>query len=557
MSNVTKALARNRSLVANAQSHALQLKAAGVGSLIAGGQLGGLGSLAAYGNQSAQQQKYNQFHGWVHAAVHALAAEGAGQPVHIGKLKGSNKRKPKTSKQASFERRMTKAVGAKAAEHELEVILDHPQLKLLETPNSVQGRWQFVYSFIANLCLTGWAYVVKDTNEDGEEELYALPTSWVVPDHSKGAFAEFRIVNPKNPTEGMQEKPLGRDQVCFAYLPNPSDPLGALSPAMAQQPAIKIDDKIQLSQLAFFDNGIFPSVIITMGKNPHPDAPGGPGGRPRLTAEQRRQVFAAIRKVSAGISNYGNPAIIDGLIESIEKLSMTQNEMGWEKSEATIKKRILSAFGVHPFILGEEMPGSYAQAYMVEDRFCKKVNTFLDLLSLMMTDFLNGDEEVDPEKFLVWWEKCKAVDPSMEKSLWEGARARGDVTENEFRAHMDLPPNEDGNEAHIDKTAATQVVAIASAVAAGKMAPEQGVAILEGMGLPSDLAQSIAGTGTLETALPPDPLALAAAAAPGAKPPAKKPTAGKAVDDLDKAISLLSIDPDLMADRIVALSVVG
>jgi len=340
------------------------------------------------------------------------------------------------------------------------------------------------------MALTGFGFVVGGETEDGTYELYSIPTTWIRPDHSDGPYSKFYIVNPANPSTWTSTEPLTSDQVAFAYFPNPSDPMAALAPARAVSRAVTIDDHIQNSQSMFFENGVFPSVVVTVGSNPHPDVPAGV--RPRLTANQRRQVYAAIRKVSGGVSNYGTPAIVDGLIEKIERLSATQNEMGWEKSEQTVKQRIMSAFGVHPFILGENIPGSYAQAYIVQELFYKKVNTYLNLLSTMLTDFLNPfvDDNIE-----IWYDECVAKDPSMEKAMWEGARNRDDVTQNEFRAFMGLPPDEDRKEAVINKSSIQTVAALAAQVGAGSLKPEQGVAILEGMGLETELAKKIIGKG--------------------------------------------------------------
>ena len=65
----------------------------------------------------------------------------------------------------------------------MEVLEDHPLLDVLERPNPIQYRWQFVYSFVANLNLTGRAYVVRDEGEDGRTEFYCPPTTWVKPNH--------------------------------------------------------------------------------------------------------------------------------------------------------------------------------------------------------------------------------------------------------------------------------------------------------------------------------------------------------------------------------------
>lgn len=510
-----KALERSNAIVASAHDRFLHMKAAGTSGLIDLNPTGGFAQLNQFQDQAANRQRYSLFRGHVYSAVHAIAMEAAGQPVHVGRQakKGEKERKPGGRKDHWVRSRMTISARSKSARSEMEVIDDHALLEDLEYPNRIQTRWQFVYSYIANLCLTGWAFIVAGPKkgEGGGFEFYSVPTTWVVPIHEKGAFTEFKIFNPRDPSAGSNAKPIPGNQVGFAYLPNPADPMSALAPAAAQMPAVKIDDYIQSSQQVFFENGIFPSVIVKVGANPHPDLPGGV--RPRLTAVQRRQVYAAIKKVSGGIANYGNPAIVDGLIESIERLSMTQNEIGWEKSEKAVRSRILSAFGVHPFILGEEMAGSYAQAYIVQDRFFKRVNTFLDLLSVVMSGFVGEDELITEKDLMIWWDECKAVDPSMERAAWDKARDRDDVTQNEYRAQiLSLPPDEDEQEAIINKGVIPHVAKIAADATAGAITPEQALALLTGLGLPEDVAKEIAGEG------PPEPDPNAMPAVPGAVP---------------------------------------
>ncbi len=518
MTNYVKnALIRSDSLINTAAAVVMNLKKAGSlpSSLFDSGGMGMFGGF----NSDTGKQGYASFRGVVYGAVNAIATRGAGQAVHVGRMVDPDKVGEPTgikkySRYAKARRKlcpeymrkqMTMGARTKSAGKELEIIDDHPFYELMEKPNQFQNRWTFTYSFIANLCLTGWSYIVAGEDEEGNLELYSLPTSWVHPDHTNGPYAEFRVFNPRKPELAFEGPPLTRDQVAFAYLPNPADPMSAMAPAGAQKLAIKIDENIQTSQVAFFQNALMPSAIVTMGKQPHPDVPGGI--RPRLTGPQRRQVYGAIRKVMQGLSNYGNPAIIDGMIESIERLSSTQNEIGWEKSEKTIKSRILSAFGVHPFILGEEMPGSYAQAFIVKEMFDTKVNVYLDLLSTIMTEFLpkflpepakakaKKKLEERKKKLLVWWDECVSVDPSMEKAMWDGARGRGDVSQNEYRAYMNLPPDEDKNQAVIDKTALTAIMGIAVQTAGGVLQPDQAIAIFEGLGLPSELARKIAGPG--------------------------------------------------------------
>ena len=559
MSTIGTALTRIRGISNTAHAVGLRLKAGAGGGLLDISPMGGMDQLSQFQQQGANRQRYSTFRGWPHAAINALASAAASQPVSVGRLKNSGR--PTDKKIIEL---LPASIRLKAATSELRIDPKHELVDSLENCNPIQSRWQFVYTCVANLCVTGWSFVIAGETEDGYE-FYSLPTTWIEPNHEEGPFSRFRIRNPLNPSGAAVAGADGdgwlrRDQVGLSFLPNPADPMAALALIQAQAQAVRIDDQIQSSQALFFENGLFPSMIVRVGKQPHPDVPGGMA--PRLTGVQRRQVYAAIKKVMGGVANYGNPAILDGLIDGIERLSATQNEMGWEKSERAVRTRILSSFGVHPYILGEEMAGSYAQAYNVQDLFCRRVNIFLSLITGMMTGLcrnLTGERDLE-----VWWQEAAAKDPSMERGLWEGARGRGDVSQNEFRAWMGLPPDVDGEQAQIDKSALTGISKIAADATAGAITPEQATAILQGMGLEPKLAKKIAGTGPKE---PPAGATAAGMSAlpgtPGEVMPAAVPSEEEEDDDdedvidraaaaLEKACSILTFDPAVAADRLLA-----
>lgn len=540
MSTMTKALARSRSVVDDSYHSSLSLKAAGMLDL---SPSPGFSQFNQFSDDSKSRERYSLFRGWLYSAVNALSSEAAGQPVVVAKIKGKTER---PSEQKMVRGKMTTFARTKAAAQEFEVLIDHPLLDLLEQPNPIQTRWAFVYSFVANLNLTGWSYVVGGENEEGKFEFYSLPTNWVKPNHEEGPFSRFKVVDPTKPSSATSDDEwLTRENVAFAMLPNPADPRMAMPPAASQGRSIKIDDCIQASQLAFFDNGIFPGAIVTIGKDPHPDVPAGI--RPRLTAVQRRQITGAVRKVMSGVANYGNPAIVDGLIESIERLSMTSNEMGWEKSEDKIRTRILSAFGVHPYILGEPVGvGGYAQVVNIEKRFYKRVNTFLDMLSTVVTNFVGPmtarttkakpKEAPKKENLLIWWEECTAIDPSLRWSNLNAARGRGDVSRNEIRAELNLPPDETNGDNTKQWTAAdlNAIVAVQAAVGQGQMTPQQAAALYEILFDmdPAD-AKKIAGK-----APPKPPAAPAMPGQPGQPPgtPVKPPSSPEAASEDETGI---------------------
>ncbi len=439
MNILNEALDNSRAKVNTFRENALVLKDRGflnVGPSVATSSSSGL-----FGD-TANRQRYALFRGWLYSAINALASEAAGQPVNLARLTGSEGSSNQRSKPGHITKTMPDDLSCKSAHSEFENIPDHPLLSVLERPNPIQRRWQFVYSFVANLNITGWSYIVGGDIGNGEIQLFTVPTTWVHPIHKPEPFSKFLIFNPDDPSAPERAKPIGRENVAFAHLPNPANPLGALAPSQAQMTAIRIDDHIQTSQERFFDNGIFPSTLITIGKNPHPEV--ASGIRPRLTSVQRRQVMAAITRDMRGVTNYGNPAILDGMVEKIERLSATQNEMGWEKSEGNVRTRILSAFGVHPYILGEPVNvGGYAQAAKIEERFCKRVNSFLGMLSAVVTNFIAPMSD-DANKLFVWWDKCEPHDPQLESQNIRDARKNGDISRNEYRAFLGFPPDETG-----------------------------------------------------------------------------------------------------------------
>ncbi len=551
MGALTKSLRHSEAVSNTAHLNAIQLKAAGMLDLT-DSPMGGLGG---WTNTARYKERYALFRGVVYAAINAIAQEAAGQPVNISRITGSAKKEKSRVGTKHMTNKMLPAALAKAIDADMEVIKNHEFLDVLEVPNPIQNRYQLAYSFVANLLLTGWGYIVGGQTDDDGFELYSLPTTWIRPDHSKGPFTQFRIVNPKKPDAGNDSKLLGRENVAFAHLPNPSDPLSALAPAASQMQAIRVDDHIWTSRERFFNNGVFPSVIVTVGKDPHPGQPPAAATRPRLTAPQRRQVNSVIRKTMSGVHNYGNPAIVDGFIESIIPLSMTQTEMGWEKSEKMTKQAILTAFCVHPYILGEAVGGFGSdQVKNIEKRFYAKVNIYLDMLGQVMTNFVATADSDD--KLVVWWEKKEAVDENQRASNLHKLRINDDITQDEIRAEFGFAPDEDRNQSVLGKSA-PQVMKTLELLGAGTITPKQSKATLTSMGLPDDKAEEMSKPPEkeeppAEPAIPDEQGAFPGLPAPaGGKPPTEEEAAQQAAQALEGAVGYLRLSPKRLAHQIV------
>lgn len=499
VSAVMKALDRSQSVVSAAYADTLQKKEPSLGGLVS---LGNDGPFDRMNTSSKLKRRYSLFRGWLYSGIHAIASQAAGQPVKMARLENSKEKSSpkKFTKKAYLESTMTSTIADKSSGIGMDVISAHPMLSSLARPNNIQYKWQFTYNFVTNLCITGWSYIIWNETETGEIEFFSLPTHWIRPNKD---FTKFKLIDPKKPSS--QGIDIDGSQVAFAQIPDPSDLLSALSPTESQITAVEIDDNIQTSQRHFFHNGIFPGAVVTIGKNAYQDSSGV--DRPRLSASQRRQIQSLVKRQMAGVQNYGEPAIIDGLIEKIERYTATQTEMGWEKSEQAVRTRILSSIGVHPFVMGEPANvGGYAQAYNILEIFYARVNTFLDMLSTVMTELVNRIESAGGEdsNLLVWWQKNEAKDPSLRSKEIIFGFTKGAVTGDEYRLHIGLPPNENERGVRsvlLDSAAGmqglTQIIKLVNEGVYDREAAANALALF--LQISFEEAQSIIGTGEGKT----------------------------------------------------------
>ncbi len=480
-------------------------------------------SLSTWGSQGIQNrnsQIYAQLRNWIYVCSRAVAQRVAGQAVCAGVVTNADQNPDSRASRLSqkeFERSSGKTFGRRVKlteSQEVEVFQEHGVLDFLAQPNHVQRETEFLHVSALNLLLTGECYWIVGENGDGELESWAVPTTWITPEHKGSLFSGYRLKIPNSSGEGI---PLESSQVARTYFPDPADPKRALAPALTQWSAIRIDDRIQGSQEQMFERGIFPNVAITVGQTRGPD--GKPTGkRPILKGHQRRQIIRAVRQVWNETVNAGDPAIIDGLIESIHKLQTSPQEMDWMESGEQVKKRIFQAFHVNPIVVGEIAGVNRAQAAVADAQFCSMaVNPIISALTKTATSFF-GPRFEENKRLLVWIEQCAPLDESLELQKWNAARDRNDVSRNEYRAQvLGIAPLDDKAVSRSplmeDASGLTSTAGIVAQVNAGQMDPEQGSLIIqEFLGLDKKLADDIAGVGIERPdpvpavpAIPPDP----------------------------------------------------
>lgn len=393
----------------------------------------------AYGQTLMRHaEQYTHFTGWTYVVISRIATRLAGQKVKMGRKTESPSvtswnwdRTP--GKRLSILDKMRAPNYVKNLDMDMEMIEDHPLLKAIQRPNNVMTNWSLIYITIASMELTGKAYWWFIEEDDGSLSIWPLPSDWVTPVHSDNHLFERYRIHPGGQS-GVSEIVDGKD-IAYFCLPDPSNPVGAVSPLQSQAPAIAIDEEIQSSQYRFFKNGIFPGMKITTGRLPSMTGT-GEGPRPILTSDQRREIREVARALWQSSTNFNEPFIVDGLIEDIQRISQTGEEMSFIESATFNKSRIFQAFGCNPYIVGEVTGVNKAQAVVAESNFNMNV---LSPLASMIGEKMSA--HIGEDDVFFWLELPETNDPDQKLRNWQAAMPLQIVTVNEVRRELlQLPP---------------------------------------------------------------------------------------------------------------------
>ena len=400
------------------------------------------------GNQFAEH--YSHYKSWPYVAIRAISHRIAGQQVFMARrAAGSQQERARfiTGQKSGFKmHRMSDWESIKTPawvkSHmgvEGDRITQHELLEAIHRPNACMTQWSLMVCTVASIELTGRSFWYISKKND-RINIWPLPSNWVTPIQGDGEFSEY-VVSPNGSNEKFT---LSADEVAYFSLPDPANPMGSFSPVQAQIRAIETDEAIPQAQDVTFKRGIFPGVVFRAGRLP--GVGGQPGIRPVLTADQRKQLYNAVFSAYEGVSNFGEPLIVDGMIEGIEKFTSTAHEMDFQQSGKITKSRILQAFGVNPIVLGEVENANRAQAAVAEENFCNNVvNPLLELMSQVMTAYLAPIVEEREGAISIWIDPAHPHDREQRLKEWTEAAKIGAVSVNEFRTKiLNLPPMDGG-----------------------------------------------------------------------------------------------------------------
>jgi len=396
------------------QSRALvRSKAAEAASLPIPSSGGALSDPASQRMAADAREALQHFRGWVFCAVRAIAQRIAGLPIAVER-KGTS---PRTRK----------APGQPSAEWQ-PVEESHPLAALWRDPCEIMPRPSLLFSYVASLELTGRGLLLID-GEGADTKLWPIPTSWATPQHLPGKPFDSWTLQAPNSTETMEI--VAEDMIYSAY-PDPSNPMGSVSPLEAAGLAVLADEKLQTSQLAAFDNNCLPGVAVIVGDV---QRPGLPDARPVLKRHQREAIIRSVRLMHTGAWRAREPWILDGFVRDVKPITTAPAEMDFKDSGDVLKRRILAAFGVSPAVLGELTDANRASSAEAEGHFARStLAPKCELVSAALTEWLCPRFAAKGETLRIRIATPEIQDPEVVRTNVESLARIGAISRNEARS---------------------------------------------------------------------------------------------------------------------------
>ena len=229
---------------------------------------------------------------------------------------------------------------------------DHPLAQLLQAPNPLEGRTDFLEQLYGFLLLSGNAYAEAVKIDGSVHELHALrPDRMMVIPGPKGwpEAYEYNVDGRKlRYAVHEDERP-----ILHVRLFHPLNDYYGFSPMEAAATAIDVHNAAMAWNKALLDNGARPSGALVYQ---------GPPGT-ALTAEQFERLKGELEDSFQGAGNAGRPLLLEGGLDW-KSLSVTARDMDFIQAKAAAAREIALAFGVPPLLIG--LPGDNTYANLSE-----------------------------------------------------------------------------------------------------------------------------------------------------------------------------------------------
>jgi HK97 family phage portal protein len=218
---------------------------------------------------------------------------------------------------------------------------DHRILNLLRSPNDQMHGWQFWYTLVAQLLLTGDAYILMpnvNSKNDEPSEMFLLSSGRVSTEITEGVPA--RIKNYEvNKLNGVGTQTIDKEKIIHLTLPNPRNQFEGYSPIDAIEEWILEDHHASRYNLAFFKNGAKLSGVIESDT--------------KLTETQQKTMKKTFENLHSGTENaYQVATLPKG--KKYKEMSSSREEMDFIEGQKLTMDKILAGFQVPKTLVGAQ-----------------------------------------------------------------------------------------------------------------------------------------------------------------------------------------------------------
>ena len=334
-----------------------------------GGNFGSAGMSRFTQSQNYHADQYGYFTGYPYAIINVIANRLASQPIRVArKIPAGRKPAPGRAIKQAGDGTPLLPKSFHDISDQLEILPDHRLLRAIANPNPIMIRHHLLYATFASLEITGrgywWMYTDPETKKD---QIWPLPTHWVEPYHDPETDQLYAFYRVTLPGTGQQVK-VPRRQIVPFMMSDPSDPFSALSPMTAMARTVMTDFAFETAQRMSLENGVNPGLAIMVGKPP--DFAGVGGDQMVLTADQRAQIVAAVKRQYRGVTRFDEPLILDALIKDVKPITTSPREMAFKDSGPLVRNRMTQGWGMNPITLGEIEGVNYASSGVADHHVC-------------------------------------------------------------------------------------------------------------------------------------------------------------------------------------------
>ncbi|HEX4138354.1 MAG TPA: phage portal protein [Bryobacteraceae bacterium] len=293
---------------------------------------------------------------------------------------------------------------------------DHELLDLIERPNPKTGWGAFFEQYIGYLMMSGNTYVVRNgpTNK-APTELWTLRPDRMKVD--KGTVLD-PIAGYTYSAGGTMVRMLPDNlgqTVLHTKLFHPLDDWYGLSPLEAACRNVDQSNEIQKWNVALMQNAARPSGALATDKD--------------LSPEQFNRLEGVLREKFTGSQNAGIPLLLEGGL-TWQKMSLTPAELDWLAGDERTTRKICSAFGVPPEMIGVNSGGALNDSSFIQARKKMYLETILPLMDFVRDEFNNwltplfddglyldydrdDIEAIQENRDIIWTRACTAVKSSI------------------------------------------------------------------------------------------------------------------------------------------------